>query len=86
MGELKKNEVVKSLGKGKCVLLKVGEENLPSNASACEWDKCTLTNKQLISGMFCVEFKNKFYHANCAKQMHIEFKIPIHPKRKKEAD
>ena len=86
MGELKKKEEIKSIGKGKCILLTVGEANLPPGASVCQWSNCPLKNKQLISGMYCVELKNKFYHASCATQIGIDFKVPIHPKRKKEAD
>jgi len=51
----------------------------------CAYEKCPITKKQILFGMHCVFFENKTYHAMCAKQVSIDFKIQQPPRRAKEA-
>jgi len=51
----------------------------------CAYEKCPITKKQILFGMHCVFFENKTYHALCAKQVPIVFKIQQPPRRAKEA-
>lgn len=51
----------------------------------CNYSQCPITKKQILFGMHCVFFENKTYHASCAKQIPIMFKIQQPAKRPTEA-
>lgn len=51
----------------------------------CDYEKCPITKKQILYGMHCVFYNKKTYHALCAKNLSIVFKIQQPPRRAKEA-
>lgn len=55
------------------------------SAHICAYDKCPITKKQILFGMHCVFYKDKTYHASCAKSYSLVFKIQQPPQRPKEA-
>ena len=64
---------------GKCDIMSHTDKDL-----TCSAKDCANIKKLISSGMYVVEANDKFYHANCAKQVGIEFKVPLPKKRKKE--
>ena len=64
---------------GKCDIMSHTDKDL-----TCSFKDCENIKKIISSGMYVVESNEKFYHANCARQMGIEYKVPLPKKRKKE--
>jgi len=64
---------------GKCDIMSHTDKDL-----TCSYSECEQIKKLISSGMYVVEVDGDFYHANCAKQNGIEFKVPLPKKRKKE--
>ena len=65
---------------GKCDIMDHTDKDLPCSAKNCE-----IIKKLISSGMYVVEVDGKYFHANCAKRLGIEFKVPLPKKRKKES-
>lgn len=64
---------------GKCDIMSHTDKDL-----FCANNNCEVIKKLISSGMYVVEIDDTYYHANCAKQLGIEFKVPLPKKRKKE--
>lgn len=64
---------------GKCDIMAHNDKDL-----VCSKKDCSVIKKLITNGMYVVEAGNDFYHANCAKQLGIEFKVPLPKKRKTE--
>jgi len=63
----------KQILKGKATFVGDGE-----SGGDCAYKDCQLTNPEILSGYIKVVVGNKTYHANCAKQLEIEFEPPHH--------
>jgi hypothetical protein len=64
---------------GKCEIMEHHDSDV-----LCGYPKCKAIKKKISVGMYIVEYGGKHYHANCAKQLQIDFKVPIPKKRKKD--
>ena len=71
--------MVKAKLVGKCEILGHNDKDL-----TCSKKDCEIIKKLITNGMYCVEVNNNFYHAACAKQLGIDFKVPLPKKRKTE--
>jgi len=67
--------------KGKCIEI-TADTIVPGDGLCCN-PKCTLKSKAILIGYYCVEYQGKLYHASCATQIGIDFRIPLAPKRKR---
>jgi len=63
---------------GKCDIMSHTDKDL-----ICANKDCEIINKLITTGMYVVEVDDTYYHANCAKLLGIEFKVPLPKKRKK---
>jgi len=66
---------------GECKIL----ESKYDSHRTCSYSQCPITEKHILFGMHCVTYQEKNYHASCAKQVGIEFKIQKPARRPPEA-
>ncbi len=65
---------------GKCDIMSHTDKDL-----TCAKKDCEILKKLISNGMYVVEADDKYFHANCARQLGIDFKVPLPKKRKKES-
>lgn len=41
----------------------------------CDGKDCPIKTKEILFGMHCVFYKNKTYHAFCARMLKLDFKV-----------
>jgi len=59
--------------KGKASFVAPGE-----SGGDCQYKECQLSSPEIIQGYIKVVVGKNTYHANCAKQLDIDFEVPHH--------